>query len=102
MVDCACDLQLNFKKLIGLLITIEVVEVFQKTQEVVHTSSVKKNCGEFFYSFWNELTEVKLRRFVHVIYFKGLCTLFVERSSYLAHVFVMFFNLNLTNVSFSL
>ena len=46
MVDC--DLQLNFKKLIGLLITIEVVEVFQKTQEVVRTSSVKKIVANSF------------------------------------------------------
>ena len=49
MVDCACDLQLNFKKLIGLLITIEVVEVFQKTQEVVRTSSVKKIVAKSFF-----------------------------------------------------
>ena len=48
MVDCACDLQVNFKKLIGLLITIEVVEVFQKTQEVVRTSSVKKIVANSF------------------------------------------------------
>ena len=50
MVDCACDSQLNFKKINSrLLITIAVVEVFQKTQEVVRASSVKKIVASYFF-----------------------------------------------------
>ena len=50
MVDCACDSQLNFNKINSrLLITIAVVEVFQKTQEVVRASSVKKIVASYFF-----------------------------------------------------